>query len=90
MVERVQAKSKEFDTSVFHSGLIKIIAMEELKKKNIDSEKSIAYLHFQLNVSPTPLSKVHIPLQDDSIVHIETSNKRKNKSVVKNDEAKNE
>jgi hypothetical protein len=33
---RVQDKSKEVDTSFFHSGLIKMIVMEELKKKNID------------------------------------------------------
>jgi hypothetical protein len=28
MVDGVQAKSKEVDTSVFHSGLIKILVME--------------------------------------------------------------
>ena len=28
MVDRVQAKSKAVDTSVFHSGLIKILVME--------------------------------------------------------------
>jgi hypothetical protein len=36
MADRVQAKSKAVDTSVFHSGLIKMLVMEELKKKNID------------------------------------------------------
>jgi hypothetical protein len=35
MADRVQAKSKAMDTSVFHSGLIKMLVMEELKKKNI-------------------------------------------------------
>jgi hypothetical protein len=33
MVDRVQAKSKVMDTSVFHSGLIRMILVEELKKK---------------------------------------------------------
>jgi hypothetical protein len=36
MVDRVQAKSKEVDTSVFHSGLIKMLVIEDLKKKRID------------------------------------------------------
>jgi hypothetical protein len=90
MVDRVQAKSKAVDTSVFHSGLIKMLVMEELKKKNIDWEKFIASSHFQLNVSPTPQSKVQSPLQDDSIVHTETSKKRKSKGIVKNDETTKE
>jgi hypothetical protein len=36
MVDRVQDKSKQVDTSVFHSGLIKTLVMEELRKTNID------------------------------------------------------
>jgi hypothetical protein len=35
MVDMVQAKSKAVDTSDFHSGLIKMLVMEELKKRNI-------------------------------------------------------
>jgi hypothetical protein len=34
MVDRVQYKSKQVDTSVFHSVLIKMLVMEELKKTN--------------------------------------------------------
>jgi hypothetical protein len=45
MVDMVQAKSKVVDTSVFHSGLIKMIVMEDLKKKNIDWEKFIFFAH---------------------------------------------
>ena len=90
MVDRVQAKSKVVDTSVFHSWLIKMLVMEELKKKNIDWEQFIAYAHFQLNVAPTPQSKVQSPLQDDNIVHTETSRKRKIKDIAKNDEAPKE
>jgi hypothetical protein len=55
---RVQAKSKEFDTSVFHSRMIKILLMEKLKKKRIDWEKFISSAHLQLNVAPTTQSKV--------------------------------
>jgi hypothetical protein len=36
IVDGIQAKSKEVDTIFFHSGLIKMLVMEELKKKNID------------------------------------------------------
>jgi hypothetical protein len=90
MADRVQAKSKAVDTSVFHSGLIKMLVMEELKKKNIDWEQFIASAHFQLNVAPTPQSKVQSPLQADNIVHTETSKKRKRKDIVKNDEAPKE
>jgi hypothetical protein len=32
MDNRVQAKSKQVDTSVFHSGIIKMLVMEELRK----------------------------------------------------------
>jgi hypothetical protein len=35
MSDRVQSKSKAVDTSVFQSGLIRMLVMEELKKRNI-------------------------------------------------------
>jgi hypothetical protein len=38
MDDRVHAKSKAVDTSVFHSGLIRMLVMEELKKRNISWE----------------------------------------------------
>jgi hypothetical protein len=69
MANRVQAKSKAVDTSVFYSGMIKMIMMEELNNKNIDWEQFIASAHFQLNVASTPQSKVQSPLQADNIVH---------------------
>jgi hypothetical protein len=90
MVDRVQAKSKAVDTSVFHSGLIRMLVMEELKKRNIAWEKFIASAHLQLNVAPTPQSKVQSPLQDDSVVHTETRKKRKGKHIAKDDEAPKE
>jgi len=34
----VQSNSKQVDTNLFHSGLIKMLLMEELKKTNIDCE----------------------------------------------------
>ena len=35
MYDKVQSKSKAVDTSVFHVGLIKMLVMEELRKKII-------------------------------------------------------
>jgi hypothetical protein len=87
---RVQTKSKAMETSVFYSWLIKMLVMEELKKKNIDWDQFIAFAHLKLNVSPTPKSKVHSPLQADKNVQTETSRKRKRKDIAKNDEAPNE
>jgi hypothetical protein len=36
MSDRVQAKPKQVDISFFHSGLIKMLVLEELKKTNTD------------------------------------------------------
>jgi hypothetical protein len=46
MSDRVQDKSKAVDTSVFHSRIIKMLAMEELRKKNMDWKAIIASSHF--------------------------------------------
>jgi hypothetical protein len=62
-----------------------MLVMEELKKNNIDWDHFIVFAHLQLDVAPTPQSKVQSPLQDDSTVHTETSKKRKRKNIAKND-----
>jgi hypothetical protein len=54
MSDRVQAKSKQVDTSVFHSGLIKMLVLEELKKTNTDWEVFLAASGFQPDVAHTP------------------------------------
>ena len=54
MVDRVQAKSKAVDTSVFHPGLINMLVMEELRKRNMEWEEFITSSNFHLNISPTP------------------------------------
>jgi hypothetical protein len=69
MSDKVQAKSKAVDTSVFHSVIIKMMVMEELRNKNIDWEAFITSSHFQLNVAPTPQSKMQIPLHIDKTVY---------------------
>jgi hypothetical protein len=85
MSDRVQAKSKHVDTIVFHSGLIKILVLEELKKTNIDWEIFLAALGFHTNVSHTPQSKRQTPTPTENIVHSESSKKktmtRRDKSI---------
>jgi hypothetical protein len=54
MDDRVQAKSKQVETSVFHFGLIKMLVMEELRKTNTNWETFLTSSQFQLKVSPTP------------------------------------
>jgi hypothetical protein len=73
MVDRVQDKSKQVDTSVFHSGLIKMLVIEELRKKNTDWETFLTASHFQLNVSPTPQSKIQIPTPVERTMCLEVS-----------------
>jgi hypothetical protein len=58
MVDRLQAKSKAVDTSVFHSGLIRMLVMEELKKRNLTWKKFIVSSNLQLDVAFTPQSRV--------------------------------
>jgi hypothetical protein len=58
MSDRVQAKSKAMDTSVFHSGLIRMLVIEELKRRNIPWEHFIISSHMQLDIASTPHSKM--------------------------------
>jgi hypothetical protein len=77
MSYRVQSKSNQLDTSVFHSGLIKMLVMEELRKNNIYWETFLTSSQFQLDVSPTPQSKRQIPTLVERIVHSEASKKKR-------------
>jgi hypothetical protein len=54
MSDRVQAKSKQVDTSVFHYSLIKMLVFEELKKTNNDWDVFLAGSRFQPDVAHTP------------------------------------
>jgi hypothetical protein len=58
MDDRVQAKSKALDTSVFHSGLIRMLVMEELKKINLSWEQFIVSANLQLDIASTPQSRM--------------------------------
>jgi hypothetical protein len=83
MTNRVQAKSKAMDTSVFHSGLIRMLVMEDFKKRNIAWDQFISYVNIQLNSTSTPQSKLHSPFPIDSVSHTETRKKRKGKHIAK-------
>jgi hypothetical protein len=67
MSDRVQANSKAVDTSLFHSGLIRMLVMKELKKRNIPWEQFIVSAHMQLNISSTPQYRMHIPFSSNSV-----------------------
>jgi hypothetical protein len=56
MSDMVQSKSKVVDTSIFHSGLIRMLVVEELRKKNISWEHFITFAHMKLDIAATPQS----------------------------------
>jgi hypothetical protein len=87
MADRVQAKSNLVDASFFHLGLINMLVMEELRKKNMDWEAFISSSHFQLNVAPTPQSKMKIPLHIDKTVNSEVNKKRKSTKNARDDKS---
>jgi hypothetical protein len=86
MFDRVQAKFKVVDTSVFHSGLIRMLVMEELKKRNIPWEQFIISAHMQLEITSTPQSKMQSPLPSTSVAPAGTSKKRKTKAIAQDKE----
>jgi len=59
-----------------------MIVMEELKKRNLTWEQFIASANLQLDVTPTPQSKVQSPLPASSVAQTETSKKRKGKHIA--------
>jgi hypothetical protein len=86
MSDRVQAKSKAVDTSVFHSGLIKMLVLEELKERNIPWEQFIVSSHMQLDIASTPQYKMQSPLPSTSVSLAGTSRKRKSKAPTQDQE----
>jgi hypothetical protein len=61
MSYRFQDKPKIMDTSVFYSGLIMMLVMEELKKRNISWEQFIVSANMQLDIASTPQYRMKIP-----------------------------
>jgi hypothetical protein len=58
MADRVQAKSKDMESSLFHSGLIRMLVSKELGKKEISWENFLVSSHFKLDPTPTPQSQI--------------------------------
>jgi hypothetical protein len=77
MSDRVQAKSKKVDTSVFHSDLIKMLVLEELKKTNIYWDVFLAASGFQPDIAHTPQSKRQTPTPIEKTMHSDSRKKRK-------------
>jgi hypothetical protein len=56
MSDRIQSKSKDVDSRLFHSGLIRMLIYEELGKKEISWENFVVTSHFKLDLASTPQS----------------------------------
>ena len=83
MPDRIQAKSKDVDSSLFHSGLIIMLVSEELGKKEISWEHFVVTSHFKLDIEPTPQSQKASPLSPTSATKVGTSRKRKAEPLFK-------
>jgi len=86
MSDRVQAKSKAVDTSVFHSGLIRMLVMAELRKRNIPWEQVIVSTHMNLDIASTPQSKIQSPFSSTNTAPIGTNKKIKSKAPTQDQE----
>jgi hypothetical protein len=58
MADRVQDKSKDVDSNLFYSGLIRMLVYEELGKKEISWENFLVSSNFKLEPTPTPNHKL--------------------------------
>jgi hypothetical protein len=87
MSDRVQSKSKVVDTSIFHSGLIRMLVSEEMGKKDISWEHFIIASHMKLDIAATPQSQIASPLPSTSAAKAGTSKKRKSRVLVQDQEA---
>jgi hypothetical protein len=86
MSDMIQSKSKDVDTSIFHSGLIRMLVSEELGKKDISWEHFVIASHFKLDIEATPQSQKASPLSSTSAAKEGTSKKRKGRVLVQDSE----
>jgi hypothetical protein len=86
MSDRVQSKSKAMDTSIFYSGLIRMLVSEEMRKMNIPWEQFIVSAHMKLEIASNPQSKIQIPLPSTSTAPTGTNKKRKSKALTQDQE----
>jgi hypothetical protein len=86
MSDRVEAKSKVVDTSVFHSRLIRMLVMEELRKKSISWEQFIVFANMQLDIASTSQSRMQSPFTSSSVAPTRIIRKRKRKPTTQDKE----
>jgi hypothetical protein len=86
MSDLIQSKSKDVDTSIFHSGLIIMIVSEELAKKEISWEHFVVSSHFKLDIVSTSQSQNTSPLSPTIVVKTGTNRKRNCRSHVQDSE----
>jgi hypothetical protein len=82
MSDMIHAKSKDVDSSLFHSGLIRILVSKELGKKDISWEHFVVTSHFKLDLAPTPQSQREISLSPTSATKAGTRRKRKGRAPI--------
>jgi hypothetical protein len=81
MSDNVQDKSKDVDSSLFHSGLIRMLVSEELGKKEISWEHFVVTSHFKLDPTSTPQSQIEGPSSPTS-TKVGINRKRKGRTPV--------
>ena len=82
MVDKVQSKSQIAEKYVFHFGLIKLLVLEEMKKKNRDWNTFLFLENYDLEVVPTPSKRVSSTTKPKEI-HATSSKKRKGQKDTK-------
>jgi len=82
MLDGIQSKSKDVNTSLFHSGLIRMLVSEELGKQEISWEHFFVSSHFKLDLASTPQSQNASPLSSTIVVKLGTSRKIKGRAPV--------
>jgi hypothetical protein len=80
--DMIQAKSKDVDSSLFHSGLIIMLVSKELRKKEISWENFAITSYFKLDLVSIPQSHKSSPLSPTSSTKARTSRKRKVRAPV--------
>jgi hypothetical protein len=86
MSYRIQSKSKDVDSILFHSGLIRTLVSEELGKKEISWEHFVVTSHFKLDLASTLQSHNSSTLSPTSSIKAGRSRKRKGRAPVQDSE----
>jgi hypothetical protein len=83
MSDRVQSKSKAVDTSIFHSGLIRMLVSEELRKRNISWEQFIVSSHMKLDIASTLNQRYKVLFHPLALLQQEPTRKERVRPLLK-------